>query len=196
MRKIDDIVSSSEKEIKETNSIKLGERAPNFELPDLQNKQISLKSLLHTGPLVVTFYRGSWCPYCNLALRALQASLKDIRALGADLIAISPEKPDNSLTNDEKEALDFTVLSDQNSAVATKYGIAWTVPDFIVEHMRNDRNLNLEFINNSSANVLPIPATFVLNTKGVVVWRYIDIDYRTRAEPSDILNALENLKGN
>jgi len=141
----------------------------------------------------VTFYRGSWCPYCNLQLRALNARLPEINALGAQLVAISPQVPDGSMTKDEISNMDFNVLSDQDAKVAEEYGVAWNVPEFMAEHMRVDRNLDLDVINNGDGNILPIPATFVLSQDGQVIWRYVDVDYRTRSEPDYIIDALKSL---
>ncbi|MFD0837373.1 peroxiredoxin-like family protein [Mariniflexile aquimaris] len=161
------------------NAIKIGQKAPNFELPNPEGKSISLNFLLEKGPVVITFYRGDWCPYCNLQLRALQARLDEIDALGATLVAISPQVPDGSLTKDEISKMDFIVLSDQDAKVALQYGVAWEVPEFLIEHMRVDRKLDLNKINNGNGNVLPIPATFILGQDGVVTWSYVNVDYRT-----------------
>ena len=193
MRGVDDIINQAKAFQQGGDAIKIGHKAPGFELPDPEGKSISLDALLTKGPVVLTFYRGSWCPYCNLQLRALQARLEDIHALGATLVAISPQVPDGSMTRDEISEMDFVVLSDQDAKIASQYGIAWEVPEFLVEHMRVDRNLNLETINNGNGSVLPIPATFVLGRDGVVIWRYVDVDYRTRSEPDDIIEALQKL---
>lgn len=194
MQAIDDLMATARKFEEGGAAIAIGQRAPDFELPDARGEAVSLSGLRAKGPVVVTFYRGSWCPYCNLQLRALQARLTDIRALGADLVAISPQKPDESLTQTERDALEFTVLSDQDARVAAQYGVAWEVPKLILEHMRKDRNLDLAEINNGNGSVLPIPATFVLGPDGVVAWRYVDVDYRTRAEPEDVVAALRSVK--
>ncbi|MFG0255535.1 MAG: redoxin domain-containing protein, partial [Rhodopirellula sp. JB053] len=129
----------------------------------------------------------------NLQLRAMQQRLPEIRALGAELAAISPEMPDNSLSHEEQETLEFPVLSDHDARVAAEYGVAWEVPELILEHMRNDRNLELSAINGGNGSVLPIPATFVIDRDGVVTWRFVDVDYRHRAEPDDIIHALKQL---
>ena len=131
--------------------------------------------------------------YCNLQLRALQARLPEIDALGATLVAISPQVPDGSLTKSEISEMDFIVLSDQDAKVATQYGVAWKVPEFLSEHMRVGRNLDLETINNGNGAILPIPATFILGQDGVVKWNYVNVDYRTRSEPEEIIEALKNL---
>jgi len=193
MKGVDDIINEAKAFQQGEDAIKVGQQAPNFELPDPTGKAVGLDSLLKNGPLVVTFYRGNWCPYCNLQLRALQARLSEIHALGASLVAISPQVPDDSMTKDEIYAMDFTVLSDQDAKVAADYGVAWEVPDFLLDHMRVDRQLDLETINNGNGNILPIPATFVLGRDGIVKWSYVDVDYRTRSEPDDIIEALKKL---
>ncbi|MBP0902940.1 peroxiredoxin-like family protein [Mariniflexile gromovii] len=193
MKGVDDIISKAKAFQQGSDAIKIGQKAPNFELPNPEGTPIQLKTLLDQGPVVVTFYRGDWCPYCNLQLRALQAKLNDIHALGATLVAISPQVPDGSLTKNEISDMEFMVLSDQDAKVASQYGVAWEVPEFLMEHMRTDRSLDLEKINNGNANILPIPATFVINTNGVVTWNYVNVDYRTRSEPDEIIDALKNI---
>ena len=193
MNGVDAIIEQEKAFEKGKDAIKIGQKAPDFELPNAEGKSIVLKSLLEKGPVVITFYRGNWCPYCNLQLRALQARLDDIYALGATLVAISPQVPDGSLTEDEISKMDFIVLSDQDAKVALQYGVAWQVPEFLTEHMRVDRKLDLEKVNNGNGNVLPIPATFILGQDGVVSWNYVNVDYRSRSEPEEIIEALKRL---
>ena len=193
MNGVDAIIEQEKAFEKGKDAIKIGQKAPDFELPNAEGKSIVLKSLLEKGPVVITFYRGNWCPYCNLQLRALQARLDDIYTLGATLVAISPQVPDGSLTEDEISKMDFIVLSDQDAKVALQYGVAWQVPEFLAEHMRVDRKLDLEKVNNGNGNVLPIPATFILGQDGVVTWNYVNVDYRTRSEPEEIIEALKRL---
>ncbi|WP_165749842.1 peroxiredoxin-like family protein [Cellulophaga sp. Z1A5H] len=193
MEGVDAIINKAKEFQQGNNAIKVGEKAPIFELPNPEGKLISLDSLLDKGPLVITFYRGNWCPYCNLQLRALQARLNDIHALGATLVAISPQVPDGSMTKNEINDMGFIVLSDQDAKVASQYGVAWEVPEFLAEHMRVDRELDLEKINNGNGHILPIPATFVLGKDGVVQWNYVNVDYRIRSEPDEVVEALKNL---
>jgi peroxiredoxin len=193
MKAVDDIISKAKAFEKGADAIKIGQKAPDFELPNAEGKGVSLKTFLEKGPVVLTFYRGDWCPYCNLQLRALQSKLDDIHALGATLIAISPQVPDGSLTKSEIDKMDFIVLSDQDAKIASQYGVAWEVPDFLIEHMTVDRNLDLEKINNGNGRILPIPATFIVNPEGIVSWSYVNVDYRTRSEPDEIIEALKNI---
>lgn len=193
MKGVDEIIEEAKAFEKGKNALKVGEQAPDFELPDALGNQIKLSGLLENGAVVVTFYRGSWCPYCNLQLRALQAKLPEIQSLGATLVAISPEVPDASMTKNEISEMDFTVLSDQDAKVASKYGVAWEVPEFLLDHMRVDRDLDLKQINNGNGTVLPIPATFIVGTDGAIQWSYVNVDYRTRSEPDEIVEALKSI---
>jgi len=193
MQGVDDIISRAKRFEQGSDAVAVSQHAPNFELPNQEGNAVSLESLLAKGPVVVTFYRGSWCPYCNLQLRALQAHLDDIHGLGAELVAISPQVPDDSMSKNDIAKMAFQVLSDQNAKVAAQYGVAWEVPEHLREHMRVDRKLDLESINNGNGTILPIPATFVIDRDGTVAWRFVDVDYRTRSEPSDIIAALKKL---
>jgi len=193
MKGVDETIAQAKAFQQGANALDLNQIAPSFELPNQHSQSVQLTELLAQGPVVVTFYRGSWCPYCNLQLKALQSRLPEIHALGAQLVAISPQVPDGSMSENEISKMDFVVLSDQNADVAASYGVAWQVPTFLLEHMRVDRGLDLESVNNGNSSILPIPATFVLDKQGKVTWRYVDVDYRTRSEPEDIINALKNL---
>ena len=193
MAGVDELMMQAKAFQEGSNAIELGQQAPDFELPNPEGKAIKLADLLAKGPVVVTFYRGSWCPYCNLQLRALQARLDDIHDLGAELVAISPEVPDESMTENEINNMNFVVLSDQSANIAAEYGVAWKVPEMMLEHMIVDRKLDLETINNGNGTILPIPGTFIIGRDGNVVWRYVDVDFRTRAEPADIIEALQKL---
>ena len=192
-KRIDELLSSADAFQAGANAIEVGQKGPDFALPNPQGDTVSLSKLLAIGPVVVTFHRGSWCPYCNLQMRAMHERLSDIKKLGAQLAAISPEVPGDTSSSDETESLPYPVLSDHDSRVATQYGVAWNVPELILDHMRNDRKLGLADINGGNGSVLPIPATFVLDRQGIVTWRFVDVDYRRRAEPDDIVEALREL---
>jgi peroxiredoxin len=174
-------------------AMKAGDRAPDFRLPDARGGDVRLRDLLAKGPAVVSFYRGGWCPYCNLELRALQNALPAIRQLGAELVAISPQTPDESLSTAEKNELAFAVLSDVGSATARAYGIAFDLAEELrpiyarAGHALPDRN-------GDDSWVLPIPATYVIDTTGVIVLAFIDVDYRNRLEPSEIIATLGSLR--
>ena len=166
---------------------------PDFTLPDVQGGDVSLGSLLEAGPAVVTFYRGGWCPYCNIQLRAHQAVLPDMTPLGARLVAISPQLPDGSLSTAEANALTFDVLSDVGNTVARNYGLVWSLPEELRAGLRSN-NKALPGINGDDSWELPVPATYVIARDGRVALAAIDVDYRNRLEPDAILAALRSLR--
>ena len=173
-------------------ALKTGDRAPDFLLPDANGNQVQLRSLLARGPAVISFYRGGWCPYCNLELRALQKVLPEIHRLGAELVAISPELPDQSLSTAEKNELTFRVLSDVGSATAKSFGIAFDLA-YELRPVYERAGHPLPERNGDDSWVLPIPATYVIDWNGRIVLAYVDVDYRKRLEPVEILAALEAL---
>lgn len=169
-----------------------GDIAPGFTLPDARGGTASLSKLLAQGPVVLSFYRGGWCPYCNLELRALQRALPEMKRFGATLVAISPQTPDESLSTAEKNELAFPVLSDTESMTARAYGIAFDLADELrpiyakFGHALPDKN-------GDESWALPIPATFVIAQDGTITFAYVDVDYRSRMEPSEIIAALRTL---
>ncbi len=172
------------------NVLQVGHIIPSFNLPDVNGNTVSSDELLKSGPLVISFYRGGWCPYCNLELNALQGVLHKIEELGGTLIAISPEKPDDSLSTSEKNELKFPVLSDSNNEVARTFGLVFDVPSAVVEVTKKEFGMDLKEINGTDKHELPIPATYVVGTDGVIKYAFVDIDYSKRAEPSEIVKAL------
>lgn len=175
-------------------SLQPGNTAPDFTLPDAQGKPVTLSELLKTGPVVLTFYRGNWCPYCNVQLRAYQTALPDFGRYGATLVAISPQTPDNTrLTADEKE-LQFPVLSDAGNIVARQYGLAYAVGDAVYGTLKGV-GIDLETYNGDASGELPLTGTFVIGTDGVVAWAQTDPNFKHRADPAAILDALDELDG-
>jgi peroxiredoxin len=172
-------------------ALKVGDRAPDFALPDATGKTVKLSELLSRGPVVVTWYRGGWCPYCNIALRGFHKSLPEIRAAGANLVAISPETPDNSLSTTEKNHLDFAVLSDRGSNVARAYGVSYKIPKVIAEQFQG--RLDLPKYNGDDSGELPLGVTYVIDREGIIRYAFVDADYRKRAEPTDVLAALRGM---
>ncbi|MGV4987123.1 peroxiredoxin-like family protein [Streptomyces sp. NRAIS4] len=169
-----------------------GDPAPRFRLPSATGRTVALDDLLALGPVVLTFYRGAWCPYCNIALRALQQHHTDITARGARLVAVSPQIPDESLTLTEKHGLAFDVLSDIGSDTAKQYGLAFDLPDDLAA-VYDRLGFDLQRVNDGHPRTLPLPATYVIDRAGTIRWAFVDPDYTTRAEPADILAALEAL---
>ena len=176
----------------EEKAVKAGDTVPKFSLPDVTRGEVSSKNLLKRGPFVLVFYRGGWCPYCNLQLRDLQKHLPEIEALGARLVAISPQTPDNSLSTAEKGGLTFYVLSDQDNRVAKRFGLVYRLSDE-VKKLYTDFGVDLEKANGSSAWTLPMSATYVVARDGKIAYSYFDADYKKRAETADVIKALKDL---
>jgi peroxiredoxin len=174
-------------------AVKEGDRVDDFILMDAHGRPVQLQQLLETGPVVVAFYRGGWCPYCNIALRGLQRALPEIKALGASLIAISPQLPDNSLSTEEKNSLTFPVLSDVGNVIARRFGIAFRLPDELLKTYE-DFNHGLEKKNGKEGALeLPMPATFVLDKDGATLLAFVEEDYTKRLDPQVILATLRKL---
>jgi peroxiredoxin len=171
----------------------VGDQAPEFSLPDALGRAISLRERLSAGPVVLVFYRGEWCPYCNTYLRALQAALPEITSRGASLVAVSPQSADHSLSLAEKAELGFDVLSDVDQAVIRAYKVQFTAPADLQDVHVNVFHVDLRDHNADRSWHLPVPATFVIDRAGVVRAAHISADYRTRMEPSDIVAALDEL---
>lgn len=178
------------------NALQVGDSVPNFKLTNAKGDTVDLSTYLKKGPVVLTWYRGGWCPYCNLTLRALQNALPKIKASGANLLALTPETPDNSMSTKDKHALEFEVLSDLHNEVAKKYGIVFELTPVVAQYY--NKAFDLEKYNNDQSNELPLAATYVISPAGKVIWAFLDADYRKRAEPADIINALKafNQKNN
>jgi peroxiredoxin len=174
--------------------LSVGDRAPDFVLPDVSGNPISSANLRAKGPLVVKFYRGAWCSYCNVEVQALMEVLGEIRALGGDMVAISPEQPDGAVAMTEKHKLDFPVLSDAGNAVARQYGLVWQLPDR-VRDFYGRIGLDLQRANGDSSWELPIPGNFVIGADGVLVDVFADPDYRIRQEPADVVAAIRRAVG-
>ena len=172
------------------NSLGKGDTIPNFSLPNAVGEEVSLDSLLAKGAVVISFYRGGWCPYCNMELRALQQALPEIKDKGATLVAISPETPDSSLSTKEKNELSFEVLSDRNNQLAKKLGLVFTLPESL-RPIYNNFGIDIPAYNGDSSFELPLPATYVVATDGTVIYSFADADYTTRLDPKEIITALE-----
>ena len=173
-------------------SLKAGDTAPNFALPNAIGQSIAIQDLLSTGPVVISFYRGQWCPYCNLELRALQEALPAIQSLGAKLAAISPQTPDNSLSTAEKNELTFEVLSDVGNQIARQFGLVFSLPEEL-RPIYKGFGIDIPAHNGDETFELPIPATYVINTDGAIAHACVDPDYTKRLDPADILTVLRKL---
>lgn len=174
-------------------SIRKGDQAPDFRLKDAGNKEVQLTRLLQKGPVVLSFYRGGWCPYCNLELRALQLALPEIRMSGAELITVTPESSDNSISTIEKNELTFQVLTDPDNLTGKSYGLVFEFPAYLIETYKTF-DVDLSSHNNSDRHELPVPATYVIRRDSTVEYAYINEDYTKRADIDEIIECLKRLK--
>lgn len=174
-------------------AIKTGDTAPDFTLANATGEKVSLSEALKDGPVVLMWYRGGWCPYCNLQLRAMQEVLPEIQAAGGQLLALTPELPDKSLDTTEKNELEFQVLTDAGQKVARDYGLVFELTPEVTGYYKE--HFDLKEYNGADAadNELPLAATYVIDTNGKVAWHFLDADYRQRAEPSEVIAALKKL---
>ena len=174
-------------------SLRVGDSAPDFALPNANGRTIRLGDLLARGPVVVSFYRGTWCPFCNLEMQALQRTLPAIASLGATLAAISPQTPDNSMSAAEKNCLTYEVLSDLGNTVARKFGIVFHLQDEL-RAIYDEFGLDLSEYNGDETFDLPVPATYVIDPTGTIRLAFVDPDYTRRLDPTEILATLRALK--
>ncbi len=172
--------------------LNVGDRVPNFILSNAVNKNVNLYELLKTKRVVLTFYRGTWCPYCNLILNQYQAILPEIEKLGATLIAISPQTPDESLNMKEKNGLQFQVLSDNGNLIAKNFTTIHPYPERSMK-MLTKLGYDYDSYNSDEASEIPVPATFIIEKDATISFAKSEGgDYRNRVEPSEIINALNN----
>ncbi len=173
-------------------SLQTGQQAPDFTLADAAGQPVSLAALLAAGPVVLVFYRGNWCPYCNVQLRAYNQALADFKAFNATLVAVSPQTPDlTSLTAEEKE-LRFPVLSDPGNTVARQYGLAYPVGKEVY-YTLHGVGIDLAAFNGDDSGELPLTGTFVIAPDGTVAWTAVEANFKQRPDPAVLLDALAKL---
>ena len=173
--------------------LKVGDHFPIFSLANKDNELFQLESFLDKGPLVITFYRGFWCPYCNLELANLNNYIDDIKKLGAQLIAISPEKPEYSKKIIAMQKLNFDILWDQGNMIAEKVGLKFNLPEDLKILYRDYFNTNLKLYHGDDEWSLPMPARFILDTNGDIHYAESSADYTKRPDPHDLMKVLKNV---
>jgi peroxiredoxin len=171
-------------------ALKVGSRAPLFTLKDAKGREFSLSELLTHGPLVISFYRGVWCPYCNMELQALEAARAQFERFGATLIAISPQTQANSRKALRENHLHFPILSDHSNRVADSFGLKFELPDYLIELYKSRKN-DLPSFNGDPSWTLPMPGRFVIAQDRVILYAEVNPDYTIRPEPEAILPTLE-----
>lgn len=187
-RSTDDLIASGQAE----RALKAGDRAPDFSLTDAEGNAVSLAELLAKGPLVLTFYRGVWCPYCNLDLKALEAASGEIRARGASLAAVSQQTAPNSRKAQRVEGLGFPILADPGGQVGDAFGLRFQIPEYL-KAIYLQLRVDLAVINGEASWTLPMPARYVIGTDGVIAYAEVNPDYTRRPDPSELLPVLDRL---
>ena len=172
---------------------RVGDRAPDVKVFDAQGSAVRLRDQWTTGPLIVIFFRGGWCNYCNLQLRDWQRHHAALRKLGASLVAISPQAPDRTVPSAEGSPLAFPVLSDMDLAAANAFGIAFTLPPELVEYFA-EIGTDIPVLNGNGLWALPVPATYVIDTQGTIRYAEVHPDYRIRPDPADAVLAVEGIE--
>lgn len=172
-------------------ALKVGAIAPDAKVRDAKGAEMSLASLWEKGPVVMTWYRGGWCPYCNVQLKEYQGRLADFKAAGATLVAISPQLPDASLSTAEKDGLAFPVLSDQGNTAANAFGLAYALPEETGTKYR--KMIDFAKLNGDEMSGLPLAATYVIDKGGRITYAFVDEDFRKRAPVQDLVNAVQAL---
>ncbi|MGB3533822.1 MAG: peroxiredoxin-like family protein [Microcoleaceae cyanobacterium] len=176
-------------------ALKVDDYIPDFTLPNAVEKSVKIQSLLDQGFVVISFYRGGWCPYCNLELRTLQKYLPKIKQMGANLVVISPETPDHSLSTSEKNKLTFEVLSDAKNQVAKQLGLVFTLPEKL-HPIYQEFGIDIPAYNGDHSFELPIPATYVVASDGRIIHSFVNPDYTQRLDPEEIITALQQISVN
>lgn len=175
------------------NALKAGDVAPEFTLPDDDENPVSSRELLTKGPLVVTFYRGVWCPYCNFDLTALEDARAEIEASGASLVAISQQTAPNSRKSQRQNGLGFPIVSDKRGEVGAQFGVRWTVPEYLRE-IHKALGADLTQFNGENSWTLSMPARYVIGQDGVIAYAEVNADYTRRPEPAALLPVLDQLR--
>lgn len=175
-------------------ALKAGDKAPVFTLTDPEGAPVPSEELLAQGPLIVSFYRGVWCPYCNMELQALEEAVPAFREAGASVVAISPQNAVNSRKSVRTNKLSFPILSDTHNDVAAAFGLRFALPDYLVDLYKQLKN-DLPAFNGDASWTLPMPARYVIGQDGTILYAEVNPDYTHRPEPSEMLPALRHAKG-
>jgi len=175
-------------------ALKCGDTAPAFELPDADNTRLSSHDLLANGPLIISFFRGAWCPYCNIELQALEAAQPELKSRQAQLVAISPQTTRGNRQSIRDNALTFPLLSDHGNQLAALFGLRYRLPDNLRDLYLNRLNLDLTRLNQDDSGTLPMPARYVIAQDGRILYAEVNADYTRRPDPLELLPVLDALR--
>jgi peroxiredoxin len=173
----------------ESRCLAVGDKIPEFALPDMRGKLHDVSKLLARGPVVLSFYRGGWCAYCSLELRALQARLPDIRKKGAELLAITPQRAKGTQQTVDEHGLDYPILTDLGNKLGERFGLAYEVSD-LIKPILESAGINIPIENEAPGYRLPVTATYVVDRTGTIVAAFTDPNHFRRMEPDDIIAAI------
>ncbi len=167
----------------------ISSKAPDFKAKDQNGAEVRLKDLLKKGKVILVFYRGQWCPYCNRFLSRLQDSLQLINDKEATLIAVSPEKTENISITKEKTKAAFSILHDEGLKIMKAYDVEFEVPENTVTRYRN-AGIDVEKNNGSNGKFLPVPAVYIIDKEATVIYRFFEADYKKRPDVKDLISYL------
>lgn len=186
--------AQSVKVSEDTHGLKLGTMAPDFTATTYTGNKVVLSDTYKKGPVVLIFYRGTWCPFCNLHLKTFQSRLNDFEKLGATILAVSVDKPDSEAKMVRDNSLGFEVISDTQAEILKAYKVMYQVPDELAQKYRGEYKIDLEAYSGRKDNIIAVPATYVIDKTGKIIFAYANEDYKVRTQPQEVLDALERLK--
>ena len=178
----------------ESRALKTGDTLPDFELPNQYGEQRRLSGYLAKSPVVLNVYRGGWCPYCNMEMKALHDVLPEIQAHGAQLVAMAPETPDKATLTAEQNAIAIDILSDAGNRIAEEMGLVFELPQ-VLRPVYEKIGIDLPAYNGDNSFKLPVPATYIVGQDGAIVYDFVNADYTQRLEPTEIVAKLTMLYG-
>lgn len=171
-----------------------GAMAPDFEGISYEGNTVKLSDMYQNGPVVLIFYRGAWCPYCVRHLRSFQDRLDEIRALGADVLAVSVDQQEFAQKTVSENTLGFEVITDPAADILKDYNLIFQVPDELAEKYKNEYKIDLELHSGRTDHVIAVPATFIIANDGQIIFAYANEDYKVRTEPQEVIDALKEMQ--
>ncbi len=175
----------------ETQGLRVGSKAVDFIMTDQNGQSIQLKKLLTKGPVILKWYRGGWCPYCNLELKAFADKYEAIKERGASLVAISPEVPEKQVETADENKVPFSIISDIDNKIGREYDLVYTLDKTTAEHYES--SFGLSSYNGNTKAELPLPATYIIDTDGIIKYAFINTDYTKRADINEVMEELSKL---
>jgi peroxiredoxin len=176
----------------EDRALRAGDVMPDFELSNQHGEPRRLSDYLAEAPLVLNIYRGGWCPYCNMEMKALHDVLPQIEAAGARLVGLAPESPDRAQATAERAGINIDILSDAGNRVAERLGLVFDLPEAL-RPIYEKAGLDIPAYNGDDSFRLPVPATYIIGQDGVIAYDFVNADYTQRLEPTEILARLNDL---